>query len=94
MAEERERRLERDEVSGVIERHVGAVGPTEDIAPGIVVFVPAAAPTPAGLGGATAELEAAGCAVEIADLGESDRRGRWLVTVTHPAWPRSAGSSA
>jgi hypothetical protein len=92
MSEERGRRLGRGDVFGVVQRYVGAVyWPTEAIAHGVVLFIPATAPEAGRLTAATAELEAEGCAVEVEDLGESDPRGQWRVTVTAPGWPGDAG---
>jgi hypothetical protein len=86
--------LDREDVPGAIETHVGAVGRTAYAARGVVVFVPASASKPEGLDAARRALGAEGCAVTVEDLGDTDRRGRWRVTVTHPNWSRGAGGSA
>jgi hypothetical protein len=94
MAEGREWRLERGDVFGVVQHYVGAVfWPPEAIAHGVALFVPETAPEAGRLPAAAADLEAAGCAVEVEDLGEADPRGRWRVTVTKPGWPSDAGRS-
>ena len=86
--------LDREDVPGAIETHVGAVGLTEYTARGVVVYVPASAPEPEGLDAARRALGAEGCSVTVEDLGGADRRGRWRVTVTHSKWSRGAGGSA